>query len=98
MYLPLLSKKEQLQELVTFPPLDTRRSFYMPLSAPRGLLSQLLQVPFFRIPKTLGWPFLDSPMPPFSTSSNLPTASPGPIGCPTFPAPPTHPQPPSNGM
>ena len=42
MYLPLLSKKEQLQELVTFPPLDTRRSFYMPLSAPRGLLSQLL--------------------------------------------------------
>ena len=65
MYLPLLSKKEQLQELVTFPPLDTRRSFYMPLSAPRGLLSQLLQVPFFRIPKTLGWPFLDSPMPPF---------------------------------
>ena len=65
MYLPLLSKKEQLHELVTFPPLDTRRSFYMPLSAPRGLLSQLLQVPFFRIPKTLGWPFLDSPMPPF---------------------------------
>ena len=65
MYLPLLSKKEQLQQLVTFPPLDTRRSFYMPLSAPRGLLSQLLQVPFFRIPKTLGWPFLDSPMPPF---------------------------------
>ena len=65
MYLPLLSKKEQLQELVTFPPLDTRRSFYMPLSAPRGLLSQLLHVPFFRIPKTLGWPFLDSPMPPF---------------------------------
>ena len=62
MYLPLLSKKEQLQELVTFPPLDTRRSFYMPLSAPRGLLSQLQQVPFFRIPKTLGWPFLDSPM------------------------------------
>ena len=48
-YLPLFSKKEQLQELVTFPPLDTRRSFYMPLSAPRGLLSQLLQVPFFRI-------------------------------------------------
>ena len=65
MYLPLFSKKEQLQELVTFPPLDTR-SFYMPLSAPRGLLSQLQQVPFFRIPKTLGWPFLDSPMPPFS--------------------------------
>ena len=66
MYLPLFSKKEQLQELVTFPPLDTGRSFYMPLSAPRGLLSQLQQVPFFRIPKTLGWPFLDSPMPPFS--------------------------------
>ena len=51
MYLPLFSKKEQLQELVTFPPLDTGRSFYMPLSAPRGLLSQLQQVPFFRIPK-----------------------------------------------
>ncbi len=66
MYLPLFSKREQLQELVTFPPLDTRRSFYMPLSAPRGLLSQLQQVPFFRLPKTLGWPFLDSPMPPFA--------------------------------
>ena len=66
MYLPLFSKKEQLQELVTFPPLDTGRSFYMPLSAPRGLISQLQQVPFFRIPKTLGWPFLDSPMPSFS--------------------------------
>ena len=31
MYLPLFSKKDQLQELVTFPPLDTGRSFYMPL-------------------------------------------------------------------
>ena len=63
---PSLLKRSSFKNLSLFPPLDTGRSFYMPLSAPRGLLSQLQQVPFFRIPKTLGWPFLDSPMPPFS--------------------------------
>ena len=62
----LASHFEQLHELVTFPPLDMARAFYMPLSSPRGLFSELLKVPFYRIPKTLGWPFLDSPMPSFT--------------------------------
>ena len=39
-------------------------SFYMPVSAIRGLFSQLLTVPLYRQPNTLGWPFLDSPMEP----------------------------------
>ena len=66
MHLPLFAKREQLHELVTFPPLDMARTFYMPLSSPRGLFSELLKVPFYRIPKTLGWPFLDSPMPSYT--------------------------------
>ena len=66
MHLPLFAKREQLHELVTFPPLDLDRTFYMPLSAPRGILTELQQVPFYRIPKTLGWPFLGSPMPPYT--------------------------------
>ena len=69
MHLPLFAKREQLHELVTFPPLDMARTFYMPLSSPRGLFSELLKVPFYRIPKTLGWPFLDSPMPSFTPPS-----------------------------
>ena len=47
MHLPLFAKREQLHELVTFPPLDMARTFYMPLSSPRGLFSELLKVPFF---------------------------------------------------
>ena len=45
MYLPLLSKKEQLQELVTFPPLDTPLLLHAslrpsgpPLTTPTGPL------------------------------------------------------------
>ena len=52
MHLPLFAKREQLHELVTFPPLDMARTFYMPLSSPRGLFSERLKVPFYRIPKT----------------------------------------------
>ena len=39
-------------------------SFYMPVSAIRGLFSQLLTVPLYRQPNTLGRPFLDSPIEP----------------------------------
>ena len=89
MHLPLFAKREQLHELVAFPPLDMARTFYMPLSSPRGLFSELLKVPFYRIPKTLGWPFLDSPMPSYfpqvtSLRSNpppLPPHNPPPLPC-----------------
>ena len=39
-------------------------SFYMPVSAIRGLFSQLLTVPLYRQPNTLGWPYLDAPIDP----------------------------------
>ena len=41
-----------------------RTSFYMPVCAIRGLFSQLLTVPLYRQPNTLGWPYLDAPIDP----------------------------------
>ena len=45
-------------------PLSMEHSFYMPVSAIRGLFSQLLTVPLYRQPNTLGWPYLDAPIDP----------------------------------
>ena len=62
--LPLFPREDSLAEALEIPPLAMEHSFYMPVSAIRGLFSQLLTVPLYRQPNTLGWPFLDSPIEP----------------------------------
>ena len=62
--LPLFPREDSLAEALELPPLAMEHSFYMPVSAIRGLFSQLLTVPLYRQPNTLGWPFLDSPIEP----------------------------------
>ena len=62
--LPLFPREDSLAEALELPPLSMEHSFYMPVSAIRGLFSQLLTVPLYRQPNTLGWPFLDAPIEP----------------------------------
>ena len=58
MHLPLFAKREQLHELVTFPPLDMARTFYMPLSSPRGGSSRSCsKFPFIVFPRLWAGPF-----------------------------------------
>ena len=84
MRLPLFAKREQLHELVTFPPLDLERTFYMPLSAcgvsllncSRSLSTGSLKR-WVGIPPYLHTPLLPSPYNPFTTSSlSFPSFSP----------------------
>ena len=56
--LPLFPREDSLAEAFELPPLSMEHSFYMPVSAIRGLFSQLLTVPLYRQPNTLGWPYL----------------------------------------
>ena len=62
--LPLFPREDSLAEALELPPLSMEHSFYMPVSAIRGLFSQLLTVPLYRQPNTLGWPYLDAPIDP----------------------------------
>ena len=62
--LPLFPREDSLAEALELPPLSMEHSFYMPVSAIRGLFSQLLTVPLYRQPNTLGWPYLDAPIEP----------------------------------
>ena len=62
--LPLFPREDSLAEALELPPLSMEHSFYMPVSAIRGLFSQLLTVPLYRQPNTLGWPYLDAPINP----------------------------------
>ena len=71
----LCPREDSLAEALELPPLAMEHSFYMPVSAIRGLFSQLLTVPLHRQPSTLGWPFLDSPIEPadpWSSATFLP--------------------------
>ena len=73
--LPFFPREDALAEALELPPLSMEHSFYMPVSAIRGLFSQLLSVPIYRQPNTLGWPYLNSAIPPatpFSSETFMP--------------------------
>ena len=44
------------------PPISLPLSFFVPVSAFPGLFKHLVSVPFYRLPKTLGWPYSDAPL------------------------------------
>ena len=70
--LPLFPREDSLAEALELPPLSMEHSFYMPVSAIKGLFTQLLKVPIYRQPNTLGWPFwifLDSAITPVDSST-----------------------------
>ena len=67
--LPFFPREDSLAEALELPPLAMEHSFYMPVSAIRGLFSQLLRVPIYRQPNTLGWPYLYSAVPPAAPPS-----------------------------
>ena len=67
--LPFFPREDSLAEALELPPLAMEHSFYMPVSAIRGLFSQLLRVPIYRQPNTLGWPYFNSAVPPAAPPS-----------------------------
>ena len=54
------SETSSLVELPPLPPLLHNQSFHMQVSAIRSFFTHITHVPFYRIPKTLGWPTLNS--------------------------------------
>ena len=65
-----------LVDIPELPPLMLDQSFFMPVSAIRSFFQTVTRVPFYRFPKTLGWPTMDVTLepttPPASPSfSNL---------------------------
>ena len=65
-----------LVDIPELPPLMLDQSFFMPVSAIRSFFQTVTRVPFYRFPKTLGWPTMDETLepvtPPASPSfSNL---------------------------
>ena len=54
------SDTSSLVELPPLPPLLHNQSFHMLVSAIRSFFTHITHVPFYRIPKTLGWPTLNS--------------------------------------
>ena len=49
-------------ETCVLPPISLSLSFLVPVSAFPGLFQHLAGVPFYRLPKTLGWPYSDAPL------------------------------------
>ena len=67
--LPLFPRDGDLVQALELPPLSMDHSFYMPISSIRDISRRLLQVPFYRQPNTLGWPFMDCPVPPIDATA-----------------------------
>ena len=60
--LPLLDRLNTTAEVCVLPPISLPLSFFVPVSAFPGLFQHLVSVPFYRLPKTLGWPYSDAPL------------------------------------
>ena len=55
-----------LLEIPQLPPLLHTQSFYCPVSAIRSFFTKITSLPFYRTPKTLGWPTKDAALAPLS--------------------------------
>ena len=53
-----------LVDIPELPPLMLDQSFFMPVSAIRSFFQTVTRVPFYRFPKTLGWPTMDVTLEP----------------------------------
>ena len=62
-----------LVDIPELPPLMLDQSFFMPVSAIRSFFQTVTRVPFYRFPKTLGWPTMDVTL-PTDQASWVPTA------------------------
>ena len=62
MRLPVLDRLNTIAETCVLPPISLPLSFFVPVSAFPGLFQHLASVPFYRFPKTLGWPYSDAPL------------------------------------
>ena len=60
--LPVLDRLNTTVETCVLPPISLSLSFLVPVSAFPGLFQHLVRVPFYRLPKTLGWPYSDAPL------------------------------------
>ena len=60
--LPVLDRLNTTVETCVLPPISLSLSFLVPVSAFPGLFQHLIGVPFYRLPKTLGWPYSDAPL------------------------------------
>ena len=63
-----------LVDIPDLPPLMMDQSFFMPVSAIRSFFQTVSRVPFYRFPKTLGWPTMDVTLEP-ATSPASPSFS-----------------------
>ena len=61
-----------LIEIPQLPPLLHSQSFYCAVSAIRSFFAKITSVPFYRTPKTLGWPTKDTALAHCPTRSNIP--------------------------
>lgn len=62
MRLPVFDRLNTLAETCLLPPISLPLSFFVSVSAFPGLFKHLASVPFYRFPKTLGWPYSDAPL------------------------------------
>ena len=60
--LPVLDRLNTTAETCVLLPISLPLSFFVPVSAFPGLFKHLVGVPFYRLPKTLGWPYSDAPL------------------------------------
>ena len=60
--LPVLDRLNTTMETCVLPPISLSLSTLIPVSAFPGLFQHLVGVPFYRLPKTLGWPYSDAPL------------------------------------
>ena len=59
---PVPDRPNTTVETCVLPPISLSLSFLVPVSAFPGLFQHLVGVPFYRLPKTLGWPYSDAPL------------------------------------
>ena len=60
-----------LLEIPQLPPLLHSQSFYCPVSAIRSFFAKITSLPFYRAPKTLGWPTKDAALAPLSHQDKI---------------------------